>query len=146
MAKLAESAACLRIAGENLDPDEITKILRGSPTSIQRKGDTVTSKTSGSTRTVKVTMWRLQAEDRRPGDLDAQISEIFNQLSGKIADWNTVGSRCEMDLFCGLFMEDTNEGLPISVDSLYELCKRGVRLDFDIYGVIPDSSRTEGAA
>jgi hypothetical protein len=43
-------------------------------------------------------------------------------------------SKYRIDLFCGLFMEGTNEGLQISPETLHALGERGISLGLDMYG------------
>ncbi|MCY1554049.1 hypothetical protein D9M68_905930 [compost metagenome] len=37
------------------------------------------------------------------------------------------------DLFCGIFMAGSNDGLPLSARALLALGQRGIALDLDIY-------------
>lgn len=43
------------------------------------------------------------------------------------------GRRFRADVFCGLFMEDFNEGISLSHETLQKLAERGLMIDFDIY-------------
>jgi hypothetical protein len=133
MAHLYRSAATLRIVGENLDPDEITALLGCAPTRGERKGDVLTSKTTGRSRTVKVGAWCLDASDREPEDLDGQISELLGKLTPSTDVWQSIADRYRVDLFCGFFMHATNEGVEISPASLAALGQRGIVLGLNIY-------------
>jgi hypothetical protein len=50
-----------------------------------------------------------------------------------IGVWQGIAKRYHIDLFCGLFMADTNEGLTISSQSLAALGARGIEMGLDIY-------------
>jgi hypothetical protein len=78
-------------------------------------------------------MWRLEETDQEPENIDAQITELLNQLSRDISVWNSISAEFEIDLFCGLFMEESNEGMEISPISLKSLGERGIVLSLDIY-------------
>lgn len=142
MACISRSAATLRIIGDDLVPDEITRLLGASPTHAQTKGDKIVGKNTGNERIAGFGMWRLQASDCKPEDLDGQIRFIFNQLTDDLAVWKSLASQYKMDLFCGIFMECFNEGMELSPESLLVLGSRGVKMDFDVYGPISDDEET----
>lgn len=133
MAVLSGSAASLRFFGDGLDPDELTLLLGHQPTNSERKGQEIVSKITGSKRMARSGGWRLSAERREPGDLDAQISEVLGQLTDDMSIWQDLTSRFRADVFCGLFMEEGNEGISLSNETLQRLAERGLTIDFDIY-------------
>jgi len=142
MACISRSAATLRISGDDLLADEITRLLGASPTHAQTKGDKIVGKTTGNVRIARFGMWRLQAPKCEPEDLEWQISFIFDQLTNDLAVWESFASRYKMDLFCGLFMECTNEGMEISPESLFVLASRGIKIGLDVYGPVSDDEET----
>jgi hypothetical protein len=133
MAQLHKSAATLRICGDDLNPDEITDLLGTSPTHAQRKGDKFVAPKKGRVRVAKPGMWRLEAADCEPENLDGQIRELLEKTNRDLKVWRTLSSRYEIDLFCGLFMAEGIEGLTLSSDSLTALGERGIEIGFDIY-------------
>ena len=145
MAQLHQSVATLRISGEDLDPDRITELLGCAPTYAARKGDVLTSPASGLSRTVKAGMWRLEATDREPEDLNGQIAELLGRLTASLDVWRTLSGRYRIDLFCGFFMRETNEGLEVSAESLVALGQRGIVLGMDIYSPIREDLEHRGA-
>ncbi len=134
MPQLHKSAVTLRIGGDDLIPDEITKLLGVAPTHAQTKGEKFVGKKTGRVRIAHSGMWRLKASDREPEDMDGQIQEILLQTTGDLTVWRNITKRYHVDLFCGLFMRVGNEGMSISATSLEALGVRGIELDFDIYG------------
>lgn len=82
-------------------------------------------------------MWRLHAIDAEPGDLDRQVAELLSRLTLDLEVWRALTAKYKTDLFCGWFMEDTNEGEDISSSTLLELAMRGISLGLDIYA--PDA-------
>lgn len=133
MAVLSGSAASLRFFGDDLDPDELTKLLGSPPTKSERKGEEIVGKVSGQKRTARSGGWRLRAERREPGDIDTQISEILDQLTNDTGVWQDLTTRFRADIFCGLFLKDGNEGISLSNETLERLAVRGLTIDFDIY-------------
>ncbi len=142
MACIYRSTATLRIIGDDLVPDEISHLLGPSPTHAQTKGDEIVGKKTGNVRIAKFGMWRLQASDCEPEDLNSQIQFILDRLTNDLVIWKSLASRYKMDLFCGLFMECGNEGMDISPESLLALGSRGIKLDLDIYGPVSDEEET----
>ena len=142
MACISRSAATFRIIGDDLVPDEITRLLGASATHAQKKGDKIVGKKTGNVRIARFGMWRLQASNCEPEDLDGQIRFIFDQLTDDPAVWKSFASRYKMDLFCGIFMERFNEGMELSPDSLLVLGSRGIKMALDVYGPISDDEAT----
>lgn len=146
MAQLHQSVATLRIQGGDLDPTEITAALGCEPTEGQRKGDVMVGRNTGIERIAKFGMWRLKASDREPEGLDGQIAELLGRLTPSLDVWKSIGARYRLDLFCGLFMQLTNEGLTLSPGSLAALGERGIELGLDIYSPTrEDLERFNGA-
>jgi len=134
MAHLDRSVATLRIAGDDLQPAEISAVLGHAASKEQVKGEVFVGKVTGRSRTAKTGMWCLEATDTTPEDLDGQIAELLEKLTGNLSVWAQISTRYEIDLFCGLFMKISNEGLSISAESLKALAERGIELSLDIYG------------
>jgi hypothetical protein len=132
VATISTAKATLRIIGDSLKPEEVTRMLGATPTTAQFKGEELQG-SRGIPRTAKFGMWRLMAAETTPGDLDAQVREILAQLTGDVAVWNHLAEKYEIDLYCGWFMEKENEGLGISATTLRELGVRGIELSLDIY-------------
>jgi hypothetical protein len=133
MAQLKKSVVSLRIYGDDLVPDEITRLLGVSPTHAVIKGEKIIGRKTGDVRFAKSGMWRLCASDREPEDIDGQIREILSQVPADLAAWQSITKKYRVNLFCGLFMAESNDGLSIAPQSLVALGERGIELWFDIY-------------
>jgi len=112
MAELARAVAGLRVIGDDLVPEEIG----AAPTKAQRKGEALPSK--GGVRTARTGIWRLSAPDTEPADLD---------------HWKSLADRYRIDLFCGWFMREANEGIEVSPTTLRALGDRHIALSLDLY-------------
>jgi hypothetical protein len=134
MTALHRSAACLRLLGDDLEPDEVTALLGATPTASEHKGAQSQPNSGGRTFTARTGAWRLKVEDRRPADLDAQVSELLEQVTSDLDVWSALGARFRIDLFCGVFMNEQNEGVSLAPSTLQALGERGILLDLDIYG------------
>ena len=59
-----------------------------------------------------------------------------------MTDWASLAGRFRMDLFCGLFMAKSSEGLTVSAEALLALGARGIELGLCLYDRIePETSR-----
>ena len=133
MARLARSVVSLRIIGDALVPSEISTLLGAEPSRAERKGEQIIGRKTGQVRIAKTGLWLLCANDREPEDINGQVVELFRQLNPDLKVWSELSCRFEMNLFCGLFMETSNEGMAISSATLQTLGERGIELQFDIY-------------
>ena len=132
MAALSLSSATLRIYGDDADPDQISVLLKCTPSDSYRKGDATYP--PKNLKPQRHGMWRLMAADCEPEALDSQIIGLLNQVTQDLAIWKQIAASHEVDIFCGLFMNESNEGLRLSPQTLARLAERGIALDLDIYG------------
>ena len=130
MPELARTTVGLRIFGDALDPEEITRLLGIEPTGCARKGDTYRT-ASGHEVVARSGSWLLDAGV--PGDLNTQIGALLTKLPSGPAIWRELSEHYECDVFCGLFMQDGNEGTELSPQVMSMLGVRGLRLNLDIY-------------
>lgn len=134
MARVARTTASLRFFGDDLDPAALTGTLGREPTSSAIKGQTLVGKNTGITRVAKTGKWLLRVEDRKPGDLDGQIRELFGSLTGDLSIWEGLATQYKPDLFIGMFLDRGNEMLDISAETFSLMASRGVGVMLDIYG------------
>ena len=144
MAHLAQSKASLRIFGDDLNPDEISRFLGCVPTEGWTKGQVKVIK-SGREVVRKSGAWFLEATAAKPENLDGQVAELMAQMSGDLDIWSTVTQKYKVDLFCGWFMEESNEGVSVSAHTLRLLGERGIQLSLDIYGPVETNDSEQEA-
>jgi ABC-type phosphonate transport system ATPase subunit len=58
-------------------------------------------------------------------------------LSSDLTAWKDLSRRFGGRFFCGLFMQNTNDGLRLEAPTIAAIGDRGLALDFDIYA--PDN-------
>ncbi|MDJ0922839.1 MAG: DUF4279 domain-containing protein [Henriciella sp.] len=133
MPALKETVASLRILGDDLDPDEVTALLGKSPDVGARRGEAL-KLPSGSERAARTGRWSVKVARKTPGDLEAQIATLLSGTTNDLDVWRELTAKYSVDLFCGLFMDEGNEGLAISPGTLKLLGERGIALALDIYG------------
>jgi hypothetical protein len=131
----------IRVAGDDLDPDEVTKVLNISPTFAARKGD---RRPSGDRDIVQGTgIWTLTFSGT-PSEwtLDEAIPILLDKLPADLAVWDRLAEKYDLDVFCGLQLECWNRGFALSPELLLRLAQRHLELDVDIYYVGSDEAAT----
>jgi hypothetical protein len=141
MGQIHHSAACLRIFGNDLIPEEITQALRCTPTVAQSTGELIRYQ-SGRERVVKCGNWRLEAQSVEPEDINGQLRWLLSQVESDPEVWKMLVHRFDVDIFCGLFMQDSNEVMSLAADVMALLGERGIHLVFDIYNASDDDDVT----
>jgi len=133
MSAFEHSTATLRFFGDDLDPDTISAKLGCYLARSARKGDAKISIKTGREYIAKTGSWLLSASEQIPTNLDRQISEIFTQLTVDLEVWKELTEKYQSNVFCGLFMATSNDGLSLSPETLMLLGERGLEVWFDVY-------------
>jgi len=128
--EIDESLVSLRFFGDDLDPNEISELLKCQPTDAYRKGDILPNERYHIV--AKTGSWRLKCEISSD-PLEKQILELFDRLSNDLEIWRKLTSQYNGDLFCGLWMEELNRGLTFSPELMNQIAERGLTLGLDIY-------------
>jgi hypothetical protein len=124
----------VRIAGDALDPTEITHLLGATPAFAARKGEQVGRRHRTVTQRSGIWTYRLPNEPPADWDLDDAIAALLASLPGDVAIWRSLGQRFDTDVFCGFFMQRDNHGVELRPNTLALLAERGLTLELDIYG------------
>ena len=140
MAQISESTASLRISGDDLDPAVITMLLGCEPTQAQKQGQQIVGRKSGHVHRARTGMWRLEATRCTPEDLNTQIREILSRVSSDLTVWHDLASKYRMEIFVGLFLNESNEGMFIDTEAVKALGDRGIEISLDIYGPTNEQS------
>ena len=76
----------------------------------------------------------MQQERSVPGDIETQIVDLFAKLTDDLNVWQSLTSRFESDLFCGLWLDGFNSGQSLDARTIALISDRSLKLDLDIYG------------
>jgi hypothetical protein len=82
--------------------------------------------------------WSLRAPDSEGGNIDAQVDWLLTQLTQEIPVWQRLGQTHRMDIFFGIYLTSSNQGVGLSAKSMLELGQRGIEAGFDIYAEKPE--------
>jgi hypothetical protein len=108
LGSIQRSVATLRVYGDDLIPDDISRRLGCSPTSSQQKGDVILGKRTGAKRVARTGMWSLHSTDHEPENLDRQIVELLGKVTSEMDVWRDLVQMYRVDLFCGLAVKTTD--------------------------------------
>lgn len=67
-------------------------------------------------------------------DVEAQLSTLLDVLTDDLTVWQDLTQRFEVDVFCGMFLDDSNRGFVLSEALVHMLADRNLMIGFDIYG------------
>lgn len=137
MTTLNRCQAALRIFGDDLVPDELSRLFDHPYTKGWVKGHEFTT-SSGSVVVKKTGAWILEGEVTEGGDFDGQISRLLACVDLSLEQWVSLAARFESDIFCGWFMRETNEGISVSPRTMLMLAERNISLSVDIYAPLDD--------
>lgn len=124
-----ETRLTLSVHGEDLDPDEVTKLLSCSPSSSHRRGDL---RPRSGTPWPKGA-WLLSVEGKAPVEPDHLLASLLDQLPSDPSVWENLRTRYSVGLGFGLFQGAWNRGFDLSPGVLSKLAALGLGLGFDIY-------------
>lgn len=131
MPYLHHSYAALRIAGDSLNPDAISRLLGCSPTLGHVKGQIEPSKGKPIVR--ETGAWQLDAAGQQPGNLDAHVAELFGRVNNDLSAWARLSNEYRIELFCVYFMAEADDFVQASPKTLKVLGDRRIKLGLRIY-------------
>ena len=123
----------LRVFGDDLDPDEVSRVLGCEPSGETRKGDVTVGGVTGRRRVAPCGSWHLASTEDQSVETEEQVSKLLSRLSSDLDVWKELTRKYRVDLFCGLFLNEFNRGFSLSSGLLKELAERNLKIEFDIY-------------
>jgi hypothetical protein len=118
MSRLEKTVVTLRFHGDDLEPQMLTQALGAEPSRAAVKGIPMTS-ANGIERPTKTGQWLLTVETTSPAEeFDEQVRRVFDQLTGNENVWRDLSERFSGNLFVGLFLGSSDEGVVIVPDVL----------------------------
>lgn len=121
----------LRVFGDFLVPADVTRLLGCEPTHAQCKGDVIPDRRYH--RVARTGSWCLHGSLPEKTDLEEQVTDLLSKVTNELATWNSLVKEFNVDIFCGVFLDDWNRGFGLSPQVLKLLSDRGIAIGFDIY-------------
>jgi hypothetical protein len=133
-----ESRLTLGVHGEDLDPDEISRLLGCAPTSAHRRGDL---RRSGQRWPNGA--WLLSVAAKSPTGPEELVHRLLARLPTDSALWSDLRARFRLQLSFAIFTERWNRGFDLSADAVLRIASLGTGVDFDIYAT-PENGDDRG--
>jgi hypothetical protein len=132
-----EARLTLGIHGLDLQPEEISALLRCAPTSSHRRGE---ARRPGGIP-YRQGAWLLTVEGSTPPEPDDLVRQLLDRLPTDPAVWEQLVAKYTVRVGFGIFVGAWNRGFELSPSSLKQLAVFGVPVGFDIYA---DGEEEEG--
>ena len=121
----------LRIAGEDLEPDLVSRVLGIAPTFGARKGE---RRRSGEREVIQPTgVWSFELPDSPEWEIADALRELLTRFPPPGPVWDTLAEKYHLDVFCGMFLHSWNRGFALPPDLLNALGQRHLEFGVDIY-------------
>ena len=124
-----ETRLTLSVHGDDLDPDEVTRLLGCSPSRSNRRGDLRPRSGTPHPRGA----WLLTLEGKAPVEPEHLLASLLDRLPSDPSVWDALRARHSVALGFGLFQEAWNRGFDLSPGVIHRVAALGLGLGFDIY-------------
>jgi|SRR5579864_395766 len=124
--------ASLRISGEDLRPDEITRLLGIAPTRVHLRGEPRGHGKSCESVWER-SLWLLQSPLGDSRDPVEHLDWLMRVLESKRSAVKGLRGKYAMDLFCGFSSETGQGGFTLDAVTVHRLGRLGLPLSFDLY-------------
>jgi hypothetical protein len=133
----------LSISAEDLDPDEITRLLGIQPTKAWRKGVPQPGRAGRQGRVPTFGAWStsLSRDQTTEWDVEAAISMVLDRILVSEEVWKQVVTNAKARIFVGLTLDTYNRGFGFAPSMLKRMAELGIQLDFDIYAEVSVSNQ-----
>lgn len=136
MSHISRSTVSIRFFGLDLDPEYITQVLGCEPSSGAKRGDRI-SKPETRERIAQKGFWLLNYGKIDATNIEEKIEVLLDKLTDNLEAWHEVTKDLDVaDIYCGLFLENVNEGLLLSPYILKKITDRNLKIGFDIYSAL----------
>ncbi len=122
----------LRVTGNDLDPERITRMLGVPPTVAARRGEEIDI---GGVPVVQRTgVWAYALPASPEWELGDAIDTLLDRLPHDPALWESLAGWASVAVICGLFIHDADRTADLAPDTLARLAERRLALSLQIRG------------
>lgn len=124
-----ECGVCLAIYGEDLIPDEITKLLGCRPTDFHVKGEKKGPRSPG----FHAGAWFLKVRGEPPNTIDVLTRRLLMMLPSDPDIWISLSERFGIQMRYGIHMSGWNKGAGLPRDLVERIAGLHADVELDIY-------------
>ena len=122
----------LRVTGDDLDPDRITRMLGVNPTVAARRGETID--VAGVPVVQRTGIWTYALPASPEWELADAIDTLLERLPHDPVLWESLAGWATVAVVCGLFIHDADRAADVPPDTLARLAERRLALSLQIRG------------
>jgi hypothetical protein len=128
------SCITLRIRGDELDPEEITRFLGCRPDLAHRKGDPILRPDGTVARVARTGAWHLEFAPEQTDEWDCgeAMLLLLQRLPADVGVWRWLTERFAVDLYVSLTMRSCSKGFSLTPEAMSYLGVRGIEAGFDV--------------
>ena len=134
---------CLAVYGDNLNPDEVTRLLGCEPSDSHRRGEKMKRGISAWHKGA----WLLSEQGKTPPE--ELTVKLLDRLPSDERIWKRLAKQHDLQLRFGLFLDRANRGLDLSPGLVTRISRMHAVVVFDIYvpsGVVDVGERPPDSA
>lgn len=120
----------LSFTADDLDPDEVTRLLGVEPDEARRSG---VPDTRGRTPPSGAWVLSLRREQAPQCDVGVAIGRLLDRIPASADVLGLARAHANARVFVGVRLDAFNRGLVLSTDLMSRLVNLGLRFDLDIY-------------
>ena len=122
----------LRVTGDDLDPERITRMLGVNPSLAARKGEHVDR--GGVPVAQRTGIWSYALPASPEWELGDAIDTLLERLPHDPALWESLAGWATVSVVCGLYIHDVDRVADLAPDTLARLAERRLALSLQIRG------------
>src|SRR5947209_7508900 len=118
------ACVALRLFGDSLDHDEITRLLGCQPTEARCYVDVLPDKRYH--RNASSGVWHLKGTLPEKAEIEEQVLALLSTVTCDLQIWQRLTVELDVDIFCGVFLDTCNRGFCLSPHVTRMLSERGI--------------------
>jgi hypothetical protein len=133
--------ASLRIAGEELRPEEVSDLLNLRPTKTRLRGESVSPK---ARLLMTQSLWLLESGLSNDRGAPEHLNCLLDLLEPRALEIRALSGNFCVEFFCGFSSGNGQGGFTLDAVTLKRMADLGIALALDLYP--PESMKPTGAA
>lgn len=136
-----KTSVCLAIYGEDLNPDEISKILSCQPTKAHLRG--ASKHLNSKYASYKKGAWLLNLKGSAPITADELIIDLLSRVPTNSVVWQELSKIHDIQVRIGIHMKGWNKGFNLTAHTVQRISELRASIVFDIYAYGDEEDNVE---